>query len=68
MNNKMTLSLKGTVYYVGLLAAEFGRERKNVRWWKFPVCQFRVTPALKECKSCGIVQHTVQIRSILLSR
>jgi hypothetical protein len=68
VNNKMTLSLKGTVYNVGLLAAEFERERKTVRWWKFPVCQFRVTPALKECNSRGIVQHTVQIRTIFVSR
>ena len=68
VNNKMTLSLKGTVYNVGLLVAEFERERKTVTWWKFPVCQFRVTPTLKECKSCGIVQHTVQIRALLLSR
>ena len=68
VNNKMTLSLKGTVHNVGLLAAGFDRERKTVKWWKFPVCQFRVTPALKECKSCEIFQHAVQIRAILLGR
>jgi len=53
VSNKMTLSLKGTVHNVGLLAAGFERERKNCQVVEISgmSVQFRVAPALKLRKS-----------------